>query len=52
MTFPDPGARHNPFIGRVYQLFEVFIRKHSRRDVAPERSDFRLWQCFVLNAPG
>ena len=41
----DAGALHDPSIVGLDQFFQVLIREHARRHVAPERRDLRLEQC-------
>ena len=52
VALADAGALHDPLVVGVDHLFQVLIGQHARRRIAPERADFRLWQCFVLESLG
>ena len=52
VAFTDSRALHDPLVVRIDELFQVLIGEHSRRRIAPERADFRLWQCFILESLG
>ena len=52
VALANAGALQDPLVVGLDQLFQILVRQHARRGIAPERGDFRLWQCFVLNASG